>query len=88
MSLRETDDRHSQIDRISQLVRESLYAVDESIVAEAILARACIRHHVAQVTFATTRGRLSATDNVRSFRPTRRARSFHLTERRPTALHA
>ena len=75
--------RHSQIDRISQLVRESLYAVDESIVADAILARACVRHYVAEHSFRNDEceTRLRA-DNVRSFRPTRRARSFHLTDGR------
>jgi len=75
--------RHSQIDRISQLVRDSLYAVDESIVAESILARASVRHYVAEHSFRNDEyGTERRASDVRSFRPTRRARSFHLTDRR------
>lgn len=80
--------QHSQIDRITALVRESLYAVDESLIAEAILARASVRHHVAEASFRNDECEVQRrAKEVRSFRPTRRARSFHLIDgRRPSQL--
>jgi hypothetical protein len=76
--------RRSQTERISQLVRDSLYDIDEAAVAQAILARAAVRRCIASNGFRNDPW-MSDRHNpeVRSFRPTRRARSFHLTERRP-----
>jgi hypothetical protein len=68
-------------DHIAQLVRESLYQVDEHAVAEAILARARARALVAQTEFRNDlRGRAARAREVRSFHPTARARSFHLVD--------
>ncbi len=80
--------KHPQLDRIGELVRDSLYDVDERAVAEAIFARAQARQ-VANAGFRNDR-RVgpSRAPEVRSFRPTSRVRSFHLPERRPGALHA
>jgi len=83
--------QNPQIDRLSRLVSDSLYPVDERAVAEAILARASIRQHVAGIAFrndarADERALEAARErvtSVRSFRPSTRARSFHLTDRRP-----
>lgn len=80
-----------QIDRLSRLVSDSLYPMDEQAIAEAILARASLRQRVPGIAFRNDE-RAGARDDVvpamrrssvRSFRPTTRARSFQLTHRRP-----
>jgi hypothetical protein len=65
---------------LRQLVLDSQYVIDEQRVATAILARAAARRLVATATFRND-GRRWA--DVRSFRPSRRARSF-----RPWTLRA
>jgi hypothetical protein len=68
-------------DHIAQLVRESLYELDEHVIAEAILARALARALVPQTEFRNDlRGRAARSREVRSFHPTVRARSFHLVD--------
>ncbi len=63
-----------QIQLIRELLDESLYEVDSQAVAGAILARASVRRTVPGTTFRNdVRG---AAPQVRSFRPTRQARSF------------
>jgi hypothetical protein len=60
---------------LRQLVRDSLYVVDERAVADAIFARAQMKRTVAQPSFRSDqRG-----PGVRSFRRDRDARSFRLT---------
>ncbi len=74
---------------IAQLVREEIYDVDPAAVAGALVARMVARRLVPDSTFrnqGSSRPRRAA--DVRSFRPTSRARSFHLCERRPGSLHA
>jgi hypothetical protein len=61
-----------QVQLLRQLILDSQYAVDEVIVAEAILARARARRTVLGTTF---RNDVRA-PQVRSFRPTSKARSF------------
>lgn len=61
-----------QIQLIRELLEESQYRVDEAAVAEAIVARALARRTVTGTTF---RNDVRA-PQVRSFRPTRQARSF------------
>jgi hypothetical protein len=77
-----------QIDRLRSLVSDGLYPVDERAIAEAILGRASLRQRVPGVTFRND-VRTGPRDigraerrQVRSFRPSTRARSFHL-DRRP-----
>jgi hypothetical protein len=69
-----------QIRLLRQLVLDSQYAVDETTVAEAILARATIRRAVVGTTFRNdirTAAPDEASDHsVRSFRPSNKARSF------------
>ncbi len=61
-----------QIQLLRQLLLDSQYAVDPEAVADAILARAVTRRTVRGIAFRNdTRG-----PQVRSFRPTRHARSF------------
>jgi hypothetical protein len=61
-----------QIQLLRQLVLDSQYAIDDASIAEAILARAAARHTVMGTAFRNdARG-----PQVRSFRPTRHARSF------------
>lgn len=86
---------HPQTHRIGELVRNSLYQVDEGAVADAILARVRARQLVPEIGFrndqrdgASSPPPAGGATPVRSFRPSRRARSFHLPERRPTSLHA
>jgi hypothetical protein len=61
-----------QIQLIRELLDESQYTVDTAAVAEAIVARAVARRTVMGTTF---RNDVRA-PQVRSFRPTRQARSF------------
>ncbi len=61
-----------QIQLLRQLILDSQYAVDPAAVAEAILARSLARRTVMGVAF---RNDIRA-EPVRSFRPSRRARSF------------
>jgi hypothetical protein len=66
-----------QIQLLRQLVLDSQYAVDEGVVAEAIIARATARGAVEGVSFRNDLHSSRARDTqVRSFRPTSRARSF------------
>jgi hypothetical protein len=63
-----------QIQLLRQLVEDSQYAVDAATVADAILARAMTRRAVMGTTF---RNDVRAERlQVRSFRPTSKARSF------------
>ncbi|HEY7953429.1 MAG TPA: hypothetical protein VID70_10620 [Solirubrobacteraceae bacterium] len=63
-----------QIQLLRQLVLDSQYAVDAACVADAILTRAAMRRAILGVTFRNDpRG---APAPVRSFRPSRQARSF------------
>jgi len=68
---------------LSQLIRESLYEVDTAAVAGAIVARALTRQLVPETEFRND-PRVARRDttiaDVRSFRPSRRVRSFHLSE--------
>jgi len=59
---------------IQQLVAESTYPIDESVIAEAILVRAAARRLVPDLAFRQA----PAQPEVRSFRPHRGARSFRL----------
>jgi hypothetical protein len=69
-----------QIRLLRQLVLDSQYAVDETTVAAAILARATARRAVLGITFRNdirAEAREEVRDPpVRSFRPTSKARSF------------
>jgi hypothetical protein len=65
---------HRQIRLLKELVSGDQYAVDERVVADAILARAAARQAVMGTVFRNDiRG---PAPQVRSFRPTRKARSF------------
>jgi hypothetical protein len=65
---------HRQIQLLKELVSDAQYAVDERAVADAILARALARKAVMGTSFRNDiRG---PAPPVRSFRPTRQARSF------------
>ena len=57
---------------IRQLVLDSQYVIDEEIVAAAILARGVARSLVGEAAFRND----AREPHVRSFRPTREARSF------------
>jgi hypothetical protein len=63
---------------LKQLVRDAQYPVDETAIAQAIMARLTARNLVAGVTFHSEGLKWS----VRSFWPTRQARSFHLCDPR------
>jgi len=72
-----------QIQLLRQLILDSQYAVDASAVADAILARAAARRAVVEITFRNDLRALRDEvrdevrgPQVRSFRPTRHARSF------------
>ena len=66
-----------QIQQLRQLVLDSQYAVDERTVADAIVARAVARRAVMGTTFRNdVRGPDVNAPQVRSFRPSRQARSF------------
>ncbi len=74
---------------IAQLMRDEMYDVDAAAVAGAIVARVVARRLVPDSAFRNQEGppeRRAA--DVRSFRPTSRARSFKLCERRPGSVHA
>jgi hypothetical protein len=59
---------------VKQLIADSLYHVDERVVADAIVARAMVRQTMPEVSFRSEhRG-----PQVRSFRRDRDARSFRL----------
>ncbi len=58
---------------IRELVLDSHYAIDEHLVASAILARATTRSLIGCAAF---RNDMAALRPVRSFRPTSHARSF------------
>jgi hypothetical protein len=68
---------------LKQLVSESLYVVEPTVVAEAIVLRAMLRRTVAAPTFRSERSNPQA----RSFRRDRDARSFRLTGGGPTRAH-
>jgi hypothetical protein len=65
-----------QTDVLRRLVRESHYAVDPALVAEAIVARAAARRIVPGISFRSSRRERP----VRSFRPSRQARSFRRSD--------
>jgi hypothetical protein len=78
LGFREADIEAMETQRVRvlrQLVSESLYAVDELAVAEAIVVRARTRVLIASQTFRSEEPEVP----VRSFRRTRDARSFRLT---------
>ncbi len=61
-----------QVQLLRQLVLDSQYAIDEAVLADAILARARARRLIAGVEFRND----ARSPGVRSFRPSRQARSF------------
>jgi hypothetical protein len=61
-----------QIQILRQLVLDAQYAVDETTVAEAIIARATARRAIMGTAFRND----IRSPQVRSFRPTNQARSF------------
>lgn len=61
-----------QIQLLRQLVLDSQYAIDAAVVADAIVARAMTRRGVMGAAFRNDVRR----PQVRSFRPSRQARSF------------
>jgi hypothetical protein len=61
-----------QIQLLRQLVLDSQYAVDPTCVADAILTRAAMRRAILGVSFRND----PRAPQVRSFRPSRQARSF------------
>ncbi|HEV2998779.1 MAG TPA: hypothetical protein VGX16_06690 [Solirubrobacteraceae bacterium] len=61
-----------QIQLIRELIEDSLYAVDEVAVAEAVLMRASARREIPGAAFRNDVRELP----VRSFRPSRHAPSF------------
>ncbi len=61
-----------RIQLLQQLIRESQYAVDDALVANAIVARAMARRLVPEVAFRND----TRAPQVQSFRPSRNARSF------------
>jgi hypothetical protein len=78
--LRETADSagvEKRVRVLKEMVAASLYVVDEEAVANAILARAAVHHAVAAPELRNTRPDRGP---VRSFRRTRNARSFRLTQ--------
>jgi hypothetical protein len=64
---------HKRIRVLRQLVADSQYVIDAAAVADAIIARAAARRLVAEVRF---RNDIGEPEVVRSFRPTKKARSF------------
>jgi hypothetical protein len=77
-----------QTQLLRQLVLDSLYAVDASAVAEAIVMRAAARRSVMGAAFRNDIRKLPTSEpEVRSFRPSRQARSFRpATGRRPGSI--
>jgi hypothetical protein len=65
-----------QIQLLKQLVLDSQYAVDEGTVADAIIARAKARRAVIGMTFRNDVRNDVREPQVRSFRPSSKARSF------------
>jgi hypothetical protein len=65
----------SRVTLLREMVRDSLYVMDERAVADAIFARALVRQAVAAPELRSERRE----PPVRSFRRTRDARSFRLT---------
>lgn len=63
-----------QINLLRQLLEDSQYAIDPAMVADAIVARAVARRTVMGTTFRNDVRTEPA--QVRSFRPTSKARSF------------
>jgi hypothetical protein len=63
---------------LRELVLDSRYVIDEQLVAGAVLARGALRRSVAEIAFRND----LRTPPVRSFRPTRQARSFRPCSRR------
>lgn len=61
---------------IRQLVLDSQYVVDEELVAAAILARGTTRNLVSETAFRNDALGPEVRSQVRSFRPTKQARSF------------
>jgi hypothetical protein len=61
---------------IRQLVRNSQYAIDEQLVAAAMIARAQLRRTVADASFRNDLHVTAPARAVRSFRPSRQVRSF------------
>ncbi len=57
---------------LRELVLDSRYVIDEQLVAAAVLARGVLRGSVADVAFRND----VRVPSVRSFRPSRQARSF------------
>ncbi len=80
--------KYPHIELLAQLVRDSLYSVDEVAVAEAIVARSVARGVLPDTRFRNDVRRSEDRDvEVRSFRPSRRVRSFHLERRPSTSVH-
>jgi hypothetical protein len=76
--LRETADARlvqPRVRLLREMVHDSLYVVDERVIADAIFARALVRRAVAAPELRSERREAP----VRSFRRTRDARSFRLT---------
>ena len=75
---------------LREIVADGLYVIDESAVAEAVVARAMVRCRLPDVAFRTDPSprppRRSA--EVRSFRPHRGGRSFRLARDGRRAVHA
>jgi hypothetical protein len=68
---------------LKQLVRESLYVVDDTAVADAIVLRAMLRRTVPEPTFRSER----RPSQVRSFRRDPGARSFRLSSGPHVRMH-
>ncbi len=64
---------------IRQLVLDSQYVIDEEVVAAAILARGVAHSLVCEATFRND----AREAHVRSFRPTKEARSFRPSNLQP-----
>jgi hypothetical protein len=65
-----------QIQLLRQIIRDSQYAVDEGVVADAIIARVTARRTVVGITFRNDVRNDVREPPVRSFRPSNQARSF------------
>jgi hypothetical protein len=68
---------------LRQLVLDAQYAIDEHLVADAILARAAARRLIGDAAFRNDVRAPAAAAAVRSFRPSTQVRSF-----RPCALRS
>lgn len=80
--------KYPHIELLTQLVRDSVYTIDETAVAEAIVARSVARSVLPDTRFRNDLRRSDERDaEVRSFRPSRRVRSFHLERRPSTTVH-